>query len=332
MKCPSHSGPGPIKNLRVWALAARQRIKDRPVIISVSGGKDSTCTALLLKEAGIAFSSVHMDTGWEHPATEEYVRDYLPTIIGPVEVIQGRGGGMENLVRRKAMFPGRHNRFCTQELKVYPFKAYLETLDDEPVNAVGIRADESKARSKFTEWDENAGMDCTVWRPLLRWTYQDVIDMHHRHNVKPNPLYLQGATRVGCWPCIFAQKKEIRMIADIDPARIDRIRSLEGEMTQAAEERAAARGETLAEPHTWFKNPRRRAGPESKTAHLPIRSPIDEVVEWSRTKRGGTEFEPLAAPLADEGCMRWGMCETHDPGTAAPPTSPPNQSWPNSER
>lgn len=40
--------------------------------------------------------------------------------------------------------------------------------------------------------------------------------------------------------------------------------------------------------------------------------PIDRVVDWSRTRRGGRvedhQMELFSA--ADEGCMRWGLCET----------------------
>lgn len=40
--------------------------------------------------------------------------------------------------------------------------------------------------------------DCEVWRPLLTWSYDDVIEIHQAFGIKPNPLYLKGAERVGC--------------------------------------------------------------------------------------------------------------------------------------
>jgi len=51
------------------ARLAIDRIAGRPVLVSVSGGKDSTAAALFLKEMGIPFQAVHCDTGWEHPDT-----------------------------------------------------------------------------------------------------------------------------------------------------------------------------------------------------------------------------------------------------------------------
>ena len=59
-----------------------------PVIASVSGGKDSTALCLHLQELGIEYRAVHMDTGWEHPATDEYIREVLEPKIGPVEWVK----------------------------------------------------------------------------------------------------------------------------------------------------------------------------------------------------------------------------------------------------
>ena len=267
---------------------------------------------LLFREAGIPFRAVHCDTGWEHEVTETYVRDYLPAVLGvEVEVIQSHLGGMEEIVRKRAMFPNRVRRFCTQELKVRPLIRYLKALDADHINIVGIRAGESESRAKMPEWEWSDSFDCDVWRPLIRWTTADVINMHHRHDARPNPLYLKGATRVGCWPCIFARKKELRLISDIDPKRIDRLRELETEVGVDAANRAEARGEEIPRPPTWFQDPTSRA---DATGHRGGACwPIDDVIRWARTKRGGKEEELLAPPYAEEGCMRWGLCETDEP-------------------
>lgn len=39
----------------------------------------------------------------------------------------------------------------------------------------------------------------------------------------------------------------------------------------------------------------------------PFRQPIDEVVAWSRTARGGRQLTLIDEPLG--GCARWGLCE-----------------------
>jgi len=286
----------------------REHLDGRLVIASISGGKDSAAMGLWLKENEIEHRRVFLDTGWEHMATYEYLRGPLTDALGPIEEISGPLK-MADLIRKKGMFPSRRRRFCTQELKVFPIQRYIkaltEELEDEVVNTVGIRAEESMARSKMPEWEHSDSFDCEVWRPLIRWTEGDVVAIHAKHGLKPNPLYLRGAERVGCWPCIYARKKEIRMIADTDPGTIDRIRNIEDEVAELAAARYAKRGETFESLNylrpVWFQAPKGRQGKPWL---------IDRVVEWSRTSYGGNQFELFAPDYASEGCMRWGLCDT----------------------
>lgn len=283
-------------------------------VVSLSGGKDSTALCLWLREQGIEHQRVFADTGWEHSAVYEQI-DYLEKRLGPIARV-GYPGGMEALVKKKGMFPSRLGRFCTQHLKVIPIAQYLQSLESDVINVVGIRAAESKARSAMPRWEwQAAPFDCWVWRPLIAATEDDVIALHQRHAVKPCRLYLEhNVSRVGCWPCIFARKSEIRTIADIDPSAIDRLQVLEADVQEQARQRYAAKGETFEslgyQPPTFFHLHDRD---KRKKRCVPIR----EVVEWSRTSHGGQQML-LEIPLAesDAGCMRWGMCE-HSDVTAA---------------
>lgn len=309
----------------------QSRIGDRVVIASVSGGKDSTAMCLYLQELGIPYRAVHMDTGWEHADTDHYVKEVLPGIIGPIETIKaeikvrpevaehverieamlGRESTMVRLVLNKGMFPGRHARFCTEELKIFPIRDYFARLDADPINCTGIRAAESAARSKLPEWEDWSAGECEQWRPLIHWSDQDVVDIHKRHSVPPNPLYLTGASRVGCWPCIYARKSEIRNIADIDPGRIDLLEALEETLTEIVQEKQRARGvpESI---RAWFHDRMPVRDPETGIRHgKPW--PIRKVIEWAKTTRGGRQFEMFAPPAREWGCMRWGVCDT---GTA----------------
>lgn len=284
--------------------ALKDRIKGRRIVASVSGGKDSAAMSLYLTELGIEHDRVFCDTGWEHDLTYEYLRGPLQEKLGPITWLEPKRK-MEELILHKSMFPSRMQRFCTQYLKTKPLATYLNARMDageDVLNSVGVRAAESEARAKMPEWEWQDGFDCEVWRPLLRWTEQDVIDIHKRHGLPPNKLYLQGALRVGCWPCIMSRKEEIRLIADTDPARIDRMRELERLVTIGAKARAEAKGETLANPPGWF---------QAKTGGGGKCWPIDEVVKWSRTGNGGKQYELFTADVKDQGCMRWGLCETN---------------------
>lgn len=266
----------------------REKLAGRLVVASVSGGKDSAALSLWLREQGIEHRRVFMDTGWEHPVTYEYLRGELTRVIGPIEEIRSARypTGMVQLVRERATFPSRLRRFCTEELKVFPLRDYVAALSVEAVNAIGIRAQESAARARMTEWEWSGAIDAETWRPLLAWVFEDVRAIHARHGLRPNPLYLDGAERVGCWPCIFARKAEIELVARTDPARIDLLEKLEGELTESA-----------GDGRFWFH------GKTARNSLVPIRA----VAEWSRTDRGGKQHQ-LFDPEPDGGCMRWGLC------------------------
>jgi len=303
------------------------------VIASVSGGKDSTAMCLHFKEQGIPFVPVFMDTGWENSSTYEYLRDYLPGIIGEItwltaevtlpdelepiakefEDMMGFRSAMVRRCIKRGMFPSRLQRWCTKELKVIPIRDYLRSREDDVVNAVGIRHEESASRAKMDEWEWEDAYDCWVWRPIITFSEQDVIDIHARHGVLPNPNYLLGARRVGCWPCIYAAKKELHYLADNDDGRIAVLTRLEEVVGEMAEKRAQAKGTTLeARGHTrpaWFQNPAPVRDPV--TGKRPGDCwPIAKVLEWAKTKYGGRQYELFLPPMRDRGCMRWGLCDT----------------------
>jgi 3'-phosphoadenosine 5'-phosphosulfate sulfotransferase (PAPS reductase)/FAD synthetase len=288
-----------IKNLKAWGREMKSIIGDREIIASVSGGKDSTAMVLVFKEAEIPFKCVHMDTGWEHEETEKYVLDYLPSVVGKIEILRWKGGGMAELVKEHKGFPGGNMRFCTKVLKIDPLRNYFLKYEIEPINAVGIRSSESQARAAMPVWEYNSTLRCETWRPIKFFTEQEVIDIHKRHGVRPNKLYLMGAERVGCWPCVYARKSEIRLISEIDPQRIELVRQLEYEVQLERKNKDIKLGTKGKYVPTWFIHKKAGWG-------------INKVVEWSKTKLGGKDFEPFMPPSGEEGCMRWGLCEGVD--------------------
>jgi 3'-phosphoadenosine 5'-phosphosulfate sulfotransferase (PAPS reductase)/FAD synthetase len=292
------------------------------IIVSVSGGKDSVATALHLRELGHEFDMVFMDTGWEHPDLYAHL-DYLEGVLGPIHRVGAKIPDLpaevmpdieaiEQLVGRspsalvrwtvyKSWFPSSRVRWCTQELKVRPFLRYVDSLDEDIISAVGIRADESAARAKLPERELMPGAEhIEVWRPIIRWTEAQVIEIHQRHGVKPCPLYLRGSTRVGCWPCIHANKEQIRQLSK-DARRVLAIELLEALITRRAAEHAAERGEYYDDKRSWFR--RRKTGIYSG-------APIREVLAWSQTARGGRQPMLSSDWGREAGCVRWGMCES----------------------
>jgi 3'-phosphoadenosine 5'-phosphosulfate sulfotransferase (PAPS reductase)/FAD synthetase len=304
-------------------------------LVSVSGGKDSTATYLKAMESGRPFRAVFADTGNEHEATYEYVSRLADRTGGPVvEVVRAdfsrqlakhrdyvlrewpRQGIPQGTVDRaaalheptgnpfldlcisKGRFPSRMAQFCTGELKEIPitFQVVGPMLRKGLVlQWLGIRADESLHRAKQPLWNRH---DCGshVWRPIFSWTVEDVWAMHRRHALLPNPLYAQGMGRVGCMPCINCRKDELRQIADRFPEHIDRIEQWESLLKEANKNGSATFFPAVKDP-TDVDRPGTYSG-------------VRTLVEWSRTGRGGRQYDIFMAEQRGGGCNSdLGLCE-----------------------
>lgn len=303
-------------------------------IVSISGGKDSAATLLLAIERKVPnLFAVFADTGNEHQITYDYVR-YLEQATGVsiiwlkadfskqieakrqrlFKVIRGepiRNNG-NKWTRRKAIrtlkhlhttgnpfldlciwkgrFPSTKARFCSTELKreviLYKLQFPLIELGFKIISWQGVRADESPDRAKLSVSD-NIGDGVTNYRPILKWSASDCFDMHAEYHLKPNPLYKMGMGRVGCMPCIHCNKAELRQISDRFPEEIDRIEKWERIVGAASRSLSA----------TLFTSDKRGHG-------------IRELVEWSRTTRGGKHYDLIPMTEDTTACSSiYGLCE-----------------------
>lgn len=271
-------------------------------IVSVSGGKDSTALYLwALEQWGLeGFKAVFADTGHEHPVTYNYVRNLHVMAKGPEvvwvkadfrEALEKKekpvsGNPFRDLIVWKGRVPSTKAQFCTEHLKLKPIKQWLESIrsDSDVVEMyVGIRAAESLRRSTMPEVEWSDYYDCDLFRPLLKWSEEQVWELLKKNGVPPNPLYTEAnAARVGCYPCIHARKSELASLPDWAWDRL------------AEHEKAVGR--------SWFS-----AG-LVPGVFIPT---IEQVKEWSKTSRGGRQVDLFAPTPTDvPTCMStWGVCE-----------------------
>ena len=121
------------------------------------------------------------------------------------------------------------NRFCTSDLKVSPIerelRRYLKAhprFGGRTVSAVGIRRDESNARSKRIPWARNdrnsrAGREWFDWLPIFDLTTNDVFRIIRDARQSPHWVYAEGLSRCSCSLCTFSSKSDIRRAAELCP-------------------------------------------------------------------------------------------------------------------
>ncbi len=258
--------------------------------IGISGGKDSTALLLwAIHESGYDPNSLDVtfcNTHNEHQITYDYVR-MLSEKVWPITTLEPELGFFE-LAKKKKRFPSAKARFCTVELKIKPTLKHINTLFSQG-NTVrlhsGVRAGESDARSKMVEREFDGNMLCEVFRPLLKWTIEDVWAMHVKYGIPRNPLYDHGAKRVGCLPCVMSRKSEIRLIADRFPETIDNIRKMETEFA-STEESGRGGFSSFFHPAMANKSFHSRVYIRPKDGKKFTIPTIDDIVKWSQTEKG----------------------------------------------
>jgi len=193
-------------------------------IISISGGKDSTASLLYMLERVPKDDviTVFCDTKWESDVVYKYL-DYLEAKLD-INIIRLESEGMEDLCKRKGIVISSLIRSCTLELKIKPFEKYLkENFVDKGIEFMvveGIRREESDSRADTETFALKKSIipgkkfyKPTLY-PIAYWNTDEVFNFIESKGVLVNPLYKTGRKRVGCEPCIFANKYELMYLPE----------------------------------------------------------------------------------------------------------------------
>lgn len=212
-----------------------------------------------------------------------------------LEILHPTGNPYLDLCLWKGRFPSRKAQFCTEHLKRNPAVEFQLSLHDQGHTVVswqGVRRDESMNRRNAKQF-ERVGPRFYTFRPIVDWTAADVFSYCGSKGIQANPLYLQGMGRVGCMPCINANKAELAQIARRFPEHIARIHEWEQMVASASKQKAA----------TFICAP--GITPNQAKDHG-----IYQVIEWAKTTRGGKQFDLLADLEDITACSSsYGLCE-----------------------
>lgn len=143
-------------------------------VLGLSGGKDSTCLALAMKERHpeLDMEYICTPTGNELPELFEHL-DRLEVLLGKPIKRLGAGKTLYELIDEQQMLPNFKARWCTRILKIEPTIDYMESLPPGSLLYVGLRADEEeregiygddvKSVFPFREWGWG---EADVWKFL----------------------------------------------------------------------------------------------------------------------------------------------------------------------
>lgn len=179
------------------------------IVISFSGGKDSTVTADLTMRALSNPSVVHIfgNTTLEFPSTIEYARRYRDD--NPKAIFK-------TAINREQDFykvcedigpPARMLRWCCSMFKTGPITRVLNSMyrDKNILTFYGIRKCESVSRSRYNRIEDDAEaikiQKQKVASPIFLWKDIDIWLYILTQEIDFNDAYRLGYDRVGCWCC-----------------------------------------------------------------------------------------------------------------------------------
>lgn len=191
--------------------------KEENLIVSFSGGKDSTVTADVVAKALSDSSLVYIfgNTTLEFPTTVEYAkrfRDDHPYAI--FQVAQNTEQVFMDVASEIGP-PARVMRWCCSMFKTGPITRVLNSMykNQQVLTFYGIRKAESVSRSKYNRVESNSESvkinKQTVASPIFFWMNADIWLYILSEKIDFNEAYRFGYERVGCWLCPNNNNRDI---------------------------------------------------------------------------------------------------------------------------
>jgi phosphoadenosine phosphosulfate reductase len=174
---------------------------DLPVVVSISGGKDSTVALWLARKVDRNIKVIYMNTTLDFPETVEYVhRLKREWNLNFIEIFPEHS--FLDLAKKLGP-PSSMMPWCCQTQKFAPFSKYLnEHYPKGVISIEGLRRFESEKRMNYKRISVNRAIPRKkAVCPILNWTMLDVWLYIFWKKLPFNPIYNYGYERIGCWAC-----------------------------------------------------------------------------------------------------------------------------------
>lgn len=142
-------------------------------LVGISGGKDSTCLAVALKEREPRpYTYFYTPTGNELPEMVAHMKRVQELLAAPI--IELTNGTLASVIDDNNMIPNFRSRFCTRILKLKPAGQFFEAIAP-CVSYVGLRDDEDE-REGTRPGGDSAAIQTEVIHdfPFQRWGLEEV--------------------------------------------------------------------------------------------------------------------------------------------------------------
>ena len=207
-----------------------EKLYHLPLVVTDSGGKDSSVCVALAERSGVNFEAQHNLTTADAPETVYFVRKKFHRMEDQgikcsisYPKYKGIPVTMWSLIPQKLIPPTRLARYCCDILKEQGGKGrfivtgvrWAESVNRK--NQRGIyESVPSKARNRIILTNDNDDRrllfeSCSmkgqrVCNPIIDWSDRDIWDYIHAEHIPVNSLYSCGFNRVGCIGCPMASK------------------------------------------------------------------------------------------------------------------------------
>ncbi|MGL5936100.1 MAG: phosphoadenosine phosphosulfate reductase family protein [Cetobacterium sp.] len=181
-----------------------EKFKNRMILVSFSGGKDSTVVSHLVRLALNNQSILHIfgDTTLELPKSYQYVERFKEE--NPFTPFFEERNEENNFFQMCEEIgpPSRVKSWCCSIFKTGPMGTTLANFEENILTFLGLRRGESVSRSKYKKVSQSPKiLKQMVASPIIDWCDLDVWLYMLTENLDFNDSYRQGFARVGCWVC-----------------------------------------------------------------------------------------------------------------------------------